>query len=69
MVHSGRSAGDAANGPYSVTITTGDSTYSASTTFNWTIDDGITVAQMVGVRAAVFTAIDPAAAALGLTGQ
>ncbi len=36
-------AGDAANGPYSVTIMAGDGTYSATQTFNWNINSPITI--------------------------
>jgi hypothetical protein len=35
--------GDAANGPYSVTIVAGDGTYSTSQTFNWNINSPITI--------------------------
>ena len=35
--------GAAAYGPYSVTIIAGDGTYSAETTFNWTINNAITI--------------------------
>ena len=40
--HGGRGS-DAANGPYTVTVTASDGTYSASATFNWTINSPITI--------------------------
>ena len=36
-------AGDAANGPYSVTVMAGDGTFSATQTFNWNINSPITL--------------------------
>jgi hypothetical protein len=39
-------AGDAIGGPYSVTVTASDGTYSASQTFGWTITGGITIADI-----------------------
>ena len=38
--------GAAAYGPYSVTVIAGDGTYSAATSFNWTINDPITITQL-----------------------
>ena len=35
--------GDAANGPYTVTVTAGDGTYSAVVTFTWTINGPVTI--------------------------
>ncbi len=37
--------GDAANGPYTVTIVANDGTYSASQPFNWTVNSPITLTQ------------------------
>ncbi|HKI33735.1 MAG TPA: putative Ig domain-containing protein [Gemmataceae bacterium] len=36
-------AGDAANGPYTVTVVAGDGTYWASQTFNWTVNNPVTI--------------------------
>jgi uncharacterized repeat protein (TIGR01451 family) len=39
------SLGDSASGPYTVTVTAGDGTYSASVTFTWTINGAVTITQ------------------------
>ncbi len=36
-------AGDAANGPYFVTILAEDGTYSASTDFNWNVNSPVSI--------------------------